>query len=66
MKKNFKWQLKDIIMIAILGLIFAVIYLGILYAGVGVTAILTPLGLLLSDMKFFTESGLWEQLLRCL
>ncbi|HBU11474.1 MAG TPA: hypothetical protein DEB31_01690 [Clostridiales bacterium] len=56
-KKSFKWQLKDIIMVAVLGLVFAVVYLAILYAGVGVTAALTPFGLAPFGYEIFY--GIW-------
>ncbi len=56
-RQTHKWQLKDIIMVAILGLIFAVIYLAILYAGVGVTAVLTPFGLAPFGYEIFY--GIW-------
>lgn len=45
MKKIYKWQLKDIIMVAILSLFFAVIYLGAVYASSALGAVLAPFGL---------------------
>jgi energy-coupling factor transport system substrate-specific component len=57
MTKTFKWQLKDIIMVAVLGLIFAVIYLAVLYLGVAVTAVLTPFGLAPFGYEIFY--GIW-------
>jgi len=57
LKKIFKWQLKDIIMVAVLGLVFAVVYLAILYAGIAVTAALTPFGLAPFGYEIFY--GIW-------
>lgn len=57
MKEGLRWQLKDIIMVAVLGLVFAVIYLAILYAGVAVTAVLTPFGLAPFGYEIFY--GIW-------
>lgn len=52
-----KWQLKDIIMMGILGLLFAGVYLGALYAGIAVTAVLTPVGLAPFGYEIFY--GIW-------
>jgi energy-coupling factor transport system substrate-specific component len=57
MTNTFKWQLKDIIMVAVLGLIFAVIYLGVLHLGVAVTAVLTPFGL--APFGYEIVYGVW-------
>ena len=56
-RKSFKWELKDIILVAVLGVVFAVVYLGILYAGVAVTAALTPFGLSTFGYEIFY--GIW-------
>lgn len=45
MKNKFKWSLKDIIMIALISVIFAVIYLGAVYLSISLQAILAPFGL---------------------
>jgi Predicted membrane protein len=45
MKKIYKWQLKDIIMVAILSMFFAVIYLGTVYFASTLRLFLTPFGL---------------------
>lgn len=45
MNKIHKWSLKDIIMIGIISVIFAVIYLWAVYASISLNAILTPTGL---------------------
>ncbi len=39
------WKLKDIIMVGILSVLFAVIYLGAVYFAVFITSVLTPFGL---------------------
>lgn len=57
MKTNGKWQLKDIIMIAIFGVIFALIYLAVLYIGLAVQAALTPAGLGIFAFEIFY--GIW-------
>lgn len=43
-KQRFNWQLKDILMIAIAGVLFSFLYLGIDYVGLAITSALTPLG----------------------
>ena len=45
MEKPYQWQLKDIIMVAILSLFFAVIYLGAVYLASAMGAVLAPFGL---------------------
>ena len=45
MKKIYRWQLKDIIMVGILSLFFAVIYLGTVYLASSVSVMLAPFGL---------------------
>jgi energy-coupling factor transport system substrate-specific component len=45
MKKAYHWQLRDIIMAAILSLFFAVIYLGTVYLASAMGAALAPFGL---------------------
>lgn len=45
MKKSYKWSLKDIIMIGLVSVVFAVIYLGAVYLSISLQAILTPFGL---------------------
>jgi len=57
MENKDSWELKDILMVAIAGVIFAVVYLGAVYAGAGLTAILTPMGLgVLGYEPFY---GIW-------
>ena len=38
------WKLKDIIMVAIIGVLFSFLYLGAVYVGAGITTALTPSG----------------------
>ncbi len=45
MKSTNSWKLKDILMIAISAMLFGVVYLGMVYTGSYLTAILTPFGL---------------------
>lgn len=45
MNKTHKWALKDIVMIGIISVIFAVIYLWAVYASIALNAMLTPMGL---------------------
>ena len=51
------WQLKDIIMIGILGLIFAAIYLGAFYLSQAIGVALTPFGL--APFNFEIVYGVW-------
>lgn len=41
----FQWQLKDVVMVAALGVLFAVVYLGFASLWIALQAALTPLGL---------------------
>jgi len=43
--KHYNWKLKDIIMVALLSIVFAVIYLGAVYFASFLSSVLTPLGL---------------------
>lgn len=45
MKNQYKWTLKDIIMIGLISVVFAVIYLGAVYFAMSLTTILAPFGL---------------------
>lgn len=45
MKTQYKWMLKDIIMIGLMSVIFAVIYLGAVYLSISLKTFLTPFGL---------------------
>lgn len=40
-----KWKLKDVILMAILGVVFAAVYLAVFYGGMAISTALTPLGL---------------------
>ena len=42
--KRSGWQLKDVLMVAIIGVLFSFLYLACVYIGMGVTTALTPLG----------------------
>ena len=43
------WKLKDILMIAVTGVLFGVIFLGATYSGGFLSGILTPLGMALDS-----------------
>jgi energy-coupling factor transport system substrate-specific component len=43
--KMYSWKLKDIIMVGIISVLFAVIYLGNVYLAIALTTALTPFGL---------------------
>lgn len=45
MKSTYKWQLKDILMVGIISVFFAVVYLGAVYLSIPLTTALTPFGL---------------------
>ena len=45
MKSTYKWQLKDILMVGIVSVFFAVVYLGAVYLSIPLTTALTPFGL---------------------
>ncbi|QIQ21709.1 ECF transporter S component [Zophobihabitans entericus] len=57
MKKTYQWQLKDIIMVAILALFFSVIYLVTVHFAALLAVLLTPFGLALfaNELVF----GIW-------
>ena len=55
--KRYAWQLKDIIMIGILGVLFALIYLGAFYIGMALQGALTPFGLAPFGLEFMY--GVW-------
>ena len=55
--KQYQWQLKDIIMVAILSLFFALIYLGALYLITPIRALLAPFGL--AEYTLNIVYGVW-------
>lgn len=52
-----KWELKDVIMMAVLGVVFAIIYLAVFQGGLVLSTLLTPLGL--SNFAFELVYGIW-------
>ena len=56
-KQRFSWQLKDIIMVCIIGLLFSLVYMGVLYAAVAAQVALTPFGL--GPFAFEIFYGIW-------
>lgn len=57
MKNRISWKLKDIIMVAILGLVFAAVYMAVFHLGLAIQAVLTPFGL--GDLAFEFVYGIW-------
>lgn len=55
--KEQKWKLKDVILMAMLGILFAVIYLAIFYVGLAMQTALTPAGL--APFGFEIIYGVW-------
>lgn len=51
------WKLKDVILMAILGAVFAAVYLAVFYGGMAISTALTPLGL--SAFGFELIYGVW-------
>lgn len=43
-RRSFSWKLKDVLMVAIIGVLFSFPYLGTVYLGMGITTALTPFG----------------------
>ena len=56
MGKN-QWKLKDVILMAVIGVIFAVVYLAVFYLGLGLQTALTPMGL--APFGFEVIYGVW-------
>ncbi len=52
-----QWKLKDVILMAVLGTVFAAVYLGVFYAGLGLQTALTPAGL--APFGFEIIYGVW-------
>ena len=52
-----KWQLKDVIMVGIVSLVFGVVYLGAVHLGVLLSTLLTPFGLAILANEFLF--GIW-------
>lgn len=52
-----KWELKDVIMMAVLGVVFAIVYLAVFQLGLVLSTALTPLGL--SNFAFELVYGVW-------
>lgn len=52
-----KWKLKDVVLMAVLGIVFAAVYLGVFYFGLGLQTALTPFGL--APFGFEVIYGIW-------
>ena len=51
------WKLRDVIMMAVLGVVFAVVYMAVFYGGTAISTALTPFGL--SAFGFELIYGVW-------
>lgn len=56
-ENKFEWKLKDIIMISICAVLFGVVYLGAVYGGQALGAVLTPMGL--ASLSYEPFYGIW-------
>ena len=57
MKNAKSWELKDVIMMAILGVVFAAVYLAVFNGGLALSTALTPMGL--APFGFELIYGVW-------
>ena len=57
MKTKKQWELKDVILMAILGVVFSAVYLAVFQGGLVLSTALTPLGL--SNFAFELIYGVW-------
>ena len=55
--KNEKWNLKEVILMAVLAAVFAVVYLAVFYVGLALQTALTPTGL--APLGFEIIYGVW-------
>lgn len=56
-QKKTKWELRDVILMAILGVVFAAVYLAVFQGGLALSAALTTFGL--SNFGFEVIYGVW-------
>lgn len=56
-KKKNSWELRDVILMACIGLVFAIVYLAVFNVGLGISAALTGTGF--SDFAFDVIYGVW-------
>ena len=56
-KKSAGWRLQDVLLMAMLGLLFGLVYLGIFYLGLALQTALTPAGL--GPFAFEIVYGIW-------
>lgn len=52
-----KWNLREVVMMSVLGVLFAAVYLAVFQLGLGLSALLVPLGL--SSFAFELVYGVW-------
>lgn len=55
--KREKWRLKEVILMAVLGVVFAVVYLAVFYLGLALQTALTPAGM--APLGFEIIYGVW-------
>ncbi len=55
--KKTAWKLKDVILMAVFGVVFAAVYLAVFYGGTAISAALTPFGL--ASFGFEVIYGIW-------
>ncbi len=51
------WKLRDIIMMAIMGVVFAIIYMAVVYVGLAISTATAPIGL--ADLAYEPIYGVW-------
>lgn len=56
-KKSMGWRLQDVLLMAMLGLLFGLVYLGVFYLGLALQTALTPAGL--GPFAFELVYGIW-------
>lgn len=56
-RNNTKWELRDVIMMSMLGVVFSAVYLAVFQGGLALSTVLTPLGL--SAFGFEVIYGVW-------
>lgn len=56
-REKTRWELNDVIMMAILGVVFAAVYMAVFQGGLAISAALMPFGL--SNFGFEIIYGVW-------
>ena len=63
-KKEYVWKLKEIILVAMICIVFGVVYLGGVYLASFLSTLLTPVAWRLWPTKLFSACGLWRRFWR--